>query len=166
MGAGGWAGGGVRPRFCIGLAVLLLCNCAPLEVQEADTIIDFDKSQYADWERDPLFAHFNELWFISIIEGPGPPGGPDSAFFIPNARAVLQDIVERCNLGETIFQHQYDGYATLSIDDTDLSTEKIHCIRQFERQGLSLEMGENMRVLDDLRSKGILPPDDNHSASN
>ncbi len=147
----------------MGALAALLCSCAPADVKEADSIIDFDESRFARWNSDAIFAHFDKLWSIRIQDAPGPPWARAREFFIPNARAVLHDIVDRCDLGETIFQHQNHGLASLVIDDTDLSAEKVRCIRQFERHGISLEMGGNMQVLEDLRSKGILPTDESGS---
>jgi hypothetical protein len=99
--------------------MVLLASCAPEAPVEDDVIIDFEASRFAQWDRDRLFAHVGRLWAIRIAERPGESlsGGPD--FYIPNARAVLQGIVEQCHLGETIFEPQNHGMALIFGDCID-----------------------------------------------
>jgi hypothetical protein len=141
-------------------ALALLASCpAPTPVEE-DVIIEWEDSRFRGIDIELLLAHFQRLWVIAIAEGPEGPWFEETDFFIPDARAVLQSIVEQCHLGETIFQHTDHGMATLTIDDLDLSAEKVRCIRRFERRGISVYAPEHVLRLEDLWSKGILPAED------
>jgi hypothetical protein len=130
----------------------------PRESVEDDVIIPIEDSHFVEWKTDQLFAHFEQLWSIRIVEAPDLFYNDD--FHIPEAMAVLQGIVVDCQLGETFLQPQHHGVRTLYLDDLDLSQQKVACIRQFERRGISLVPPEHIRILEDLRSKGILPSAD------
>lgn len=136
----------------------MLASCGAGARVEDNIIIDFEASGFAQLERDPLIAHFERLWWINIQEGSGAPWFEEPNFYIPNARGVLQPIVEQCHLGETIFQHQNHGMASLTIDDLEFDRDKVECVRRFERRGINLEMPFGIRALEELRSKGIMPP--------
>ena len=163
MGAGAWTGCGGDVRDYIALVVCSLATltgCAPEVPVEDNIIIDIQDSRFVQWELEDVFAHFERLWSLRIAEAPAAFYSADDGFYIRDARGVLQNIVEECRLGEAIFQHQNHGFASLHIDDLNLSERKIACIRHLERRGLSLEMPQHILVLEHLRSKGILPPPD------
>jgi hypothetical protein len=84
-----------------------------------------------------------QSWLIEISVGPGLPGTPGSEIFVPNAVGVLQQIVDRCNLGRAFLESGSDGQASLWVGHPDLTSPQIECVRSMERPGLRLVKNED-----------------------
>jgi hypothetical protein len=69
-----------------------------------------------------------------LVDGPLNPNPP----LAPQAIAVLQAIVDECQIGETYLQSGYDFKGTLLITHANLTSGQIKCIRSKERPGLRL----------------------------
>lgn len=78
-------------------------------------------------------------WNIEVLSGGGIPGSAGADNYIRDADSVLQNIVDRCQLGQTILVRATDGVSLLAILEKKLSPTQISCIRSFERPGLTLK---------------------------
>ena len=76
-------------------------------------------------------------WQVMIYHARGITGDNDT--YVPDHRAVLQDMVERCELGRTLLSYATDGVAYLYIGEGGLGDDQIACVRTFERPGLFLQ---------------------------
>lgn len=76
-------------------------------------------------------------WQVMIYHALGITG--DNETFVPDHEAVLQDMVESCDLGRTMLTYATDGVAYLQIGAGGLSEQQIACVRGFERPGLHLQ---------------------------
>ncbi len=52
--------------------------------------------------------------------------------------ALLQNVVDKCNLGQTYLQSGSDSGGRLLIGDPDLTSAQIECVQAAERPGLRL----------------------------
>ncbi len=91
-------------------------------------------AQTADDAEDTMHAR----WNIEVRSGHGIPGSPGADQYIANYLEVLQEIVDRCKLGETVLVQATDGVSLLAILNDKLSDTQIECVRGSERPGLRL----------------------------
>ena len=66
------------------------------------------------------------------------PNGPPPASVLQ----LLQEIVERCELGSAYLQNATDGGARLLIGNPDLKSSQLNCVRSAERPGLRVAKRE------------------------
>lgn len=85
-----------------------------------------------------MVAAQSARWIIETYDGYGIPGSPEANVVVPNARGVLQGIIDACRLGATRLLDATDGVMILSIDNPNLTSEQIQCVRAAERPGLTL----------------------------
>ncbi|MXP09270.1 glycosyltransferase family 61 protein [Pseudoblastomonas halimionae] len=88
---------------------------------------------------DQLINAMEARWEIEIWDGVSITGPPETNdIYIPEARKVLDEIVQKCALGETWLSDGTDGVMTLYLEDTSLSDEQIDCVRSYEQPGIIL----------------------------
>ena len=73
---------------------------------------------------------------IEAWEAYGVPGSPDAKVKLPEARRVLQRMLDECGLGEAILVESTDGVVTLHLTANHLSEDELRCARSFEQPGL------------------------------
>lgn len=96
-----------------------------------------EKPKFSQAESDRLFVYNSNRWAIEIYRERGMPGTPDAEIFIPNARKVLQAIVDECRLGQTVLFNHMHGVSELVIEN-EPSKESLDCVRKRERPGIRL----------------------------
>jgi hypothetical protein len=125
----------------------MLLPVACCSASETVPIVDFENSKFNELNGDQMHELANKSWSIAIIEGKGPPWDEGREFYIPNARGVLQEIVDRCKLGPTYLTHGYHGYANLLIEESPLESEKIKCIQASQRRGIQVHEPSGLSTL-------------------
>jgi hypothetical protein len=75
-----------------------------------------------------------EISEYQLVDGLSDPNPPLSKPVV----ALLQDLVDKCGLGQTYLQSATDSGGSLLVGDPDLTPAQIECVRSAERPGLHL----------------------------
>jgi hypothetical protein len=119
-------------------AGVLVTGCASKVAAQDEVVlfegsIEFARCSTRECVRQ-VYASFDRE--IVVYHAPGISGAND--IYVPNAVAVLEQIVRDCRLGRALLSYHTDGVASLHVGETPLTDDQMACIRSYERPGLFL----------------------------